>query len=260
MEAKELAGLDGIHRSLLQYIVIRNCHLVNTKLFGLSVIIAAMSLLALIILLVNRNTSPTADTINGLIRTELNVGISAQVDITAVPPVGPAYTNTRFSSALGYYYFPPLFPAGTAYTITPTRDGNPLNGVTTYDLTLISQHILGIHPLGSPYKIIAADADKSNSVTALDILELRKLILGIYQNNLPNTPSWRFVDKSFVFPNSNNPFQTPFPEKRIVDSLIVGQSNDFVAIKVGDVNNTASPTQFTTADDRTTSNVWFENN
>jgi hypothetical protein len=68
------------------------------------------------------------------------------------------------------------------FTITPVKDDNPLNGVTTYDLVLMSKHILGIEPLGSPYKMIAADANKSNSITTFDIVELRKLILGIYKN------------------------------------------------------------------------------
>ncbi len=121
--------------------------------------------------------------------------------------------------------------------VIPFKDDNPLNGVTTYDLVLISKHILGIEPLGSPYKIIAADANKSNGVTTFDIVELRKLILGIYQE-LPANTSWRFVDKAFPFPNPLNPFQTAFPEG--VNCIAFPSSNDdFVGIKIGDVNNTA---------------------
>jgi hypothetical protein len=97
------------------------------------------------------------------------------------------------------------------YTLTPTKDDNPLNGVTTYDLVLISKHILGLEPLTTPYKMIAADANRSGSITTFDIVEFRKLILGIY-NELPNNTSWRFVDKAFSFPNPNNPFQSTFPE------------------------------------------------
>jgi hypothetical protein len=39
------------------------------------------------------------------------------------------------------------------------------------DLVLISKHILGLEPLNSPYKMIAADANKSNSITTFDIVE-----------------------------------------------------------------------------------------
>ena len=49
------------------------------------------------------------------------------------------------------------------YLVTPFKDDNFLNGVTTYDLVLISKHNLGIEPLDSPYKMVAADANKSGS-------------------------------------------------------------------------------------------------
>ncbi len=123
------------------------------------------------------------------------------------------------------------------YEITPTKNDNPLNGVTTFDLVLISKNILGIEPFDSPYKIIAADANKSGSVTTFDIVELRKLILGIY-DTLPNNVSWRFVPKTFMFPNMSNPFQTAFPEKDTVNVLPDTLVN-FIGIKVGDVNYTA---------------------
>ncbi|MEI6408251.1 MAG: hypothetical protein WCR52_02615 [Bacteroidota bacterium] len=118
-----------------------------------------------------------------------------------------------------------------------SKNDNPLNGVSTYDLLLITKHVLGIQPLNSPYKIIAADANKSGAVTTFDIVELRKLILGIY-TELPANKSWRFIDKSFIFPNPQNPFETSFPEK--LDRIPAPSTNiNFVAVKVGDVNNTA---------------------
>jgi hypothetical protein len=128
------------------------------------------------------------------------------------------------------------------FTVTPTKDGNDLNGVSTYDLVLISKHILGIETLGSPYKMIAADANSSESITTFDIVEIRKLILGIY-NEFPNNTSWRFVPASYSFPNPSFPFQPQFPEIGDQIDIDASQSNkvDFVAIKVGDVNNTAAP-------------------
>jgi hypothetical protein len=127
----------------------------------------------------------------------------------------------------------------TKYTVTPTKDDNPLNGVTTFDLVQISKHILGLEPLSSPYSMIAADANISSSITTFDIVELRKLILGIY-TELPNNDSWRFVDKSFVFPNPSNPFQTTFPVSIEITSLPATDAS-FVGIKVGDVNSSALP-------------------
>ncbi|HRI60591.1 MAG TPA: T9SS type A sorting domain-containing protein [Saprospiraceae bacterium] len=121
------------------------------------------------------------------------------------------------------------------YSLTPLYDVEPLNGVSTYDLVLISKHILSLEQFDSPYKYIAADANKSNTVTTFDIVEIRKLILGIY-SEYPNNTSWRFIEKAFVFPNPANPFQTLFPETIEVPSTT---GYNFYGIKIGDVNGTA---------------------
>ena len=115
---------------------------------------------------------------------------------------------------------------------------NPMNGISTFDLVLMSKHILGITPLNSPYKIIAADVNKSNSVTTFDIVELRKLILGTY-TDLPNNTSWRFIDQTFTFSIPANPFASvPFKEDAQVDfSSSPSVGADFVGIKIGDLNN-----------------------
>lgn len=146
-------------------------------------------------------------------------------------------TKNVLSDNTGKYGFCDVCSNCDRMKIIPEKNDNPLNGVTTYDLVLISKHILGIEPLGSPYKMIAADADKSKSVTTFDIVEIRKLILGIYQE-FPDNKSWRFVDKSHTFQNPANPFQAVFPEGiNCVASPSTGK--DFTAIKIGDVNNTA---------------------
>ncbi|MCW5921711.1 MAG: hypothetical protein KIS77_05160 [Saprospiraceae bacterium] len=169
-----------------------------------------------------------------------------------------AMSHFAMTDADGKYQFNGLVAQNAPYTVTPTKDDNPLNGVSTFDLVLISKHILGLEPLNSPYKMIAADANKSNSITTFDIVELRKLILGIY-TELPNNTSWRFVDKSFAFPNQANPFQTQFPEIKTVSGSAVDQLNeDFVAVKVGDVNGTAIPSSLLSGDDRTAGTLLFD--
>jgi hypothetical protein len=145
-------------------------------------------------------------------------------------------------------------------TITPVKDDNPLNGVTTYDLVLISKHILGIEPLSSPYKMIAADANKSNSITTFDIVELRKLILGVY-TELPNNTSWRFVDKAQTFANPANPFAAPLKENISVASALTNMTDEhFVGVKIGDVNGTAVANSAMQVDDRTNGTLLFDLN
>lgn len=141
----------------------------------------------------------------------------------------------------------PVIPIAGNYVIKPVKDDNPLNGVTTYDAILLFRHILGLQTLNNPYKMIAGDINRSNSLTTYDIVDLRKLILGIY-SEFPNNTSWRFVPKSYIFPNPANPFaDLPIP-----DSLSVnGQpSLDFIGMKVGDLNCSALANSLLDNDDR----------
>lgn len=125
---------------------------------------------------------------------------------------------------------------GIGYRVAPFDDEKHKEGVSTLDLVLIQKHLLGKAKLSSPYKIIAADANNSGHVTALDLLEIRKLILGIIDRYSSNT-SWRFVDKEYSFIDPYNPFTPPFPESVWLDSVGGGiDTANFVAIKVGDVN------------------------
>ena len=77
----------------------------------------------------------------------------------------------------GEYYFSQN-PLLASYQIDPERTDNPINGVTVLDLVLIQRHIIGLESLDSPYKLIAADVNNDRRVTALDLVNLRRLILG----------------------------------------------------------------------------------
>ncbi len=120
-------------------------------------------------------------------------------------------------------------------TVEAYRNDNHKNGVSTLDLLKIQKHLLGIEPLNSPYDLIAADANNSQSVSAIDLVELRKLILGKYIE-LPNNTSWRFTPSKYIFPDSLHPF--PFPEYIRQSDTTFYNNVDFIGIKIGDVNNT----------------------
>ena len=145
------------------------------------------------------------------------------------------------TDTLGKYVFQNI-TAGHNYTISPERDTNDLNGVTTFDLVLISKHILGIEPMNSPWKMLAADVNKSNSITTFDIVEVRKVLLGI-NPSFPANTSWRFFPEFAVFPDPNNPFNGTLPPNSITINNLQGDypNANFKGIKIGDTNNTAYP-------------------
>ncbi len=202
----------------------------------------------------------TGASVAGVLVTETVSGVEeARIELDGVRPNGqPPLEMFRNSDDKGNYVFSNALPVASSYIVTPTKDDNPLNGVTTFDLALMTKHILGQEPLNTPYKMIAADANKSGSITTFDIVELRKLILGIY-DELPGNTSWRFVDKVHVFTNPLNPFSAAFPEvKSVADIRNSQMNNDFVGVKVGDVNGNAVANSRQGAEERTAGTLLFD--
>jgi len=145
-------------------------------------------------------------------------------------------------------------PFGNSYKATVRAESNlgALVGVTTFDLVLISKHILSIEPFTSVYQTVAADVNKSNSVTTFDIVETRKLILGIY-DDFPHVPSWRF-SRPVANPSNVADFSALVDTYQITLHNLVDDVSlhnfDFIGIKYGDVSGAASLTG--EADDRYT--------
>ena len=142
----------------------------------------------------------------------------------------------------GNYSFAGLADGGD-YTVSPQRNDHHQNGISTFDLVLINKHILHTQPLDSPYKLIAADVNRSGTITALDLIHVRKLVLSIYKE-FPKNTSWRFIPADYEFPDPGNPWAEEFPEVLSYNNLI-GQmpDADFMAIKIGDVNGTVQANQ-----------------
>ncbi|MEO5583482.1 MAG: hypothetical protein ABIR66_12385, partial [Saprospiraceae bacterium] len=119
----------------------------------------------------------------------------------------------------------------------PQKAEDPANGLSTIDLLLIEKHIKGQAIITDPYLLIAADVNRSNSVSVTDLIELRKLILGTI-SSFTNAKSWMFVPRTFVFADQANPWI--FPETIEYNSLNATITDaDFVGIKMGDINNSA---------------------
>jgi hypothetical protein len=172
--------------------------------------------------------------ISGAIRTEQSQAVQGvQVSLSG------SGNGQQVTGANGTYAFNSL-QSGGDYTVTPYLDANPLNGVTTFDLVLISKHILNVQQLGSPYRMIAADVNRSSTITTLDLIQLRRLILNI-DTQFTNNTSWRFVSAAYTFPVPTNPWFAPFPEVANYNNLTSEVLNaNFVGVKVGDVNGSAA--------------------
>ncbi|MCS6929506.1 MAG: hypothetical protein NZM43_08435 [Saprospiraceae bacterium] len=200
----------------------------------------------------------TNGSVAGLIQTESGKGLEDATLQLYVTDAQGTVEMQAITEPDGYYFVPNALLKGSTTTVKPVKNNDPLNGVSTFDLVLINRHILGIEPLSTPYKMIAADANNSRSITTFDIVELRKLILGLY-TELPNNTSWRFVARDYLFPEPLNPFKEVFPERRDIHNSVEDHlSVDFIAIKVGDVNGNAITNSFTRIGERSAGTLLFD--
>lgn len=177
--------------------------------------------------------------VSGRVQTEWGEGV-AGVTVTAD---GQTVQETLVTDTSGVYEFPDL-PFGEAYTITFEKNYGADNGVTTLDMVFITKHILGVDPLDSPLKLIAADANNSNGVSTLDMVYLKLVILTL-EDGFPNNTSWRFLPVGFPFSDPGDPFaDSPLPNAIVINNLVSDLLGiDFYGIKVGDVNESADPSE-----------------
>lgn len=167
--------------------------------------------------------------INGSVYTEIGVPVSA-VNLG----LSGDGTDSFTTGALGNYDF--TVDNDGSYIITPAKNNDVAtnNGVSTLDIILIQRHILNVQSLNSPYKLIAADVNRSQGISTLDIVLARALILQT-ETSFPGGDLWSFVNSDYVFADPASPW--PFELTRSYSSASELEDQDFVGIKLGDVNN-----------------------
>ncbi len=115
------------------------------------------------------------------------------------------------------------FPDPDGIIVTPVKDSPFEDGVNILDLIILSEGLLGIHPL-SFYQKYAADITNSASVSAIDLVEMYKF-LGLFSGNY--TPhwshAWRFFEQT-----------TQQGSADISDPLMPYK---FIGVKMGDLDN-----------------------
>ena len=141
------------------------------------------------------------ESINGMVESETGKGLKGVSVFLAEDSSKRVFTDEQ-----GYFEI-----QGNG-TLRAHYEGPVFSGISTYDLVLISRHVLGQEPLKSEFQKIAADVNGSGSVSTLDMIELRKVILGI-NHDFGAVPSWQILKRN--------------------------GGNNFIAIKTGDVNHSA---------------------
>ncbi len=142
--------------------------------------------------------------------------------------------DRRMTAEDGRYLFASM-PTGGQYSIKPTKSDDYLNGVSITDMILIQQHILGLKQLADPYLMLAADVNKSQSITIADLIMLQQIILG-NKEKPGNDESWLFVDGAYQFTDPTQPFIADVPDSYFINELNDDLFLNFVGVKYGDVD------------------------
>lgn len=137
-----------------------------------------------------------------------------------------------YSSSNGQY-FHPLCSVEPGDTIRAFKEDLASGGVSTLDMIRIQKHLLGKDLIENPYTKIAADVNNSQSISAIDLIEIRKVILGINEK-FPNVPTWKFIDAAYEFGDTMPPFGAR-------DYYLFSYNLEgFLGIKMGDINKTVN--------------------
>jgi len=142
-------------------------------------------------------------------------------------------TRTTVSDEDGIFYFEGVPSLSTVAYGGQINTNDFDNGVSTLDLVLIQRHILSLAPFTSPYKMVAADVNGSETITGADVVELRRLILGV--TDAFSNSSWKLSSELEVdgnFPQVNAYPTITLSDQDVMDLVLKG-------IKIGDVNHSA---------------------
>ena len=180
------------------------------------------------VVIITINPSVYGNIITPLLKVIPNVIVTLKDSSSVVTTRSGAYNFTCLSTG-----------SNDTVKLSKNNDVSKTNGVTSLDIALLQSHILQKSILSSPYKIIAGDVNGDGKLTALDIVYMKRLILGIdttFTNTITGEKRlWAFIDSNFTFNNPTNPF--PHKDSIVYSGLNVSKNNQtFIGCKLGDVN------------------------
>lgn len=167
-------------------------------------------------------------------------GVVVDADGMAMENVGIYYQNPGDSVAtyitqtniLGEYtFFVDDIPGEAGCVIFPQYDEpDHTAGVSTKDIIAVLSHVLRRDTLSTPLKIFSADTEGSGHVSVKDLVEIRRIILGLTNRfDLPNG----FV---FIYSEDNIPGALTGRKELLLSDIVEGTvSANFTGAQVGNV-------------------------
>ena len=203
-------------------------------------------------LTVEGTVCPTGN-IQGIIAGKVETPGHTALEGVNVQLFAPEHIHEYASAADGSFSFENL-PLSDDYMVKIDQEAlSYKEGVSTIDLVKIQQHILGLGVFDNPYTVLAADVDGSKSVTPVDLLELRKVILGV-SSAFSGGKSWKYFAADHTIDNPMEPWDAD--EAYHINNLNEQMEDvNFVAVKMGDVNGSMEDLLQEKADTRNSSTL-----
>lgn len=187
-------------------------------------------LFILLLALLNINTLIAQHTISGQITCMAGGELSGQEVVLSGSNISDVIVTT---DANGNYNFTNV-PAGNDYTITIEKEDGDWGGITTFDIIVGVKHILGVQPFTTPFQQLAADVNNDGSVSTLDLVFMRQLILNL-TNTFPGGQFYLFATSDYD-PAAGTGAVAPLNISDLQEDLTI----DFVQVKLGDLNGSAT--------------------
>ena len=131
---------------------------------------------------------------------------------------------------------------GRTYTVTPQKNTDPANGLSSFEIFLGQRLLLGyeVPQITTPHQIVALDMNCSQSFSNIDLFIAQSILIGDV-DEAPGCNSWTFVPDSHVFPTDFNMLNV-FPAPRQANVVLMGDSMVmFTGMKTGDLLGDADP-------------------
>jgi len=128
---------------------------------------------------------------------------------------------------------------GRPYSIQVAMEDSRNNGLTTRDVILIQQHLMGINSFTSHWKMLESDVNQDQRVSSIDIVELRKTIIG-QASEMDQYPPWRFFDTQLAFEPMNYSVLQELKDGVYISNMSSTKHADITGLKMGDVDHSAN--------------------
>lgn len=175
----------------------------------------------------------------------LSLAGSSQLSLRIYHPDGSLYTGSgvlhvegvgcdmNYSSAFDegespFIFINPLLCDSVAFSLTAEADAK--TGVSVLDMVRLSKHLLGLDEFTTQLQVIAADANKSQSLSALDLVEIRKLLTGAFAT-WPSNETLKFYHKN----TPNVPAIGTILSRSVTLHIQQGGPIEFWVVKTGDI-------------------------